>query len=225
MEHADKGDLYDYPTENWLEFFRSGCQSNKVTISLWLIMGEDEIQPCRKCHAPNPISNEYCRECGALLSVSTVAIMAQSGPILPAVKKIRWQWVGLGALAILGLIAVFLGILTLIAWLFIGVTGGIGVRDLGALTDEFLGLSIAAVTLFLAAFGFGGVTVALLSKHRIIFEPVIAALVVLILLGVVGSAMTNDAPFVAAIFGLPSAVLAGLGSRIGALFSDGGKTR
>ncbi|MCP4602522.1 MAG: hypothetical protein GY847_18730 [Proteobacteria bacterium] len=140
------------------------------------------------------------------------------------IDKIRWQWVGLGFLVILGLMAILLGALITISWLAFDLILETQIRDLSAMTEEFIGLAIAAVTLFLAAFGLGGLAIAWLTGRSTVVEPAIAAVLVFGLLGVVGSALTDDALIVAAIISLPSVALAGLGGRMGEFFT-GRKTK
>ncbi len=173
--------------------------------------------PCRKCGTPNPIGNEYCRKCGAVLAVPTAAVKAQRRPVLPAMKGIRWRWVGMSVLVILGAMAILLGAVMLVAYFAFDALMDTKFHDLGGMTSEFLGLAIAVVTSFLVAFALGGLAVAWLAGRRIVMEPVIAAFVVLTLLGVVGSAVTGDALLIAAVMLLPSAALAGLGGRLGDL--------
>ena len=154
-----------------------------------------------------------------MLSASTIAVRSQLKPVSPPRKGIRWRWVGLGTFLILGLITVLQGTLFLVAWLIMDLKTSVGIRDLSALTNELLGLSIAAAILFLLAFGLGGAGLAWLSKRNTALEPVIAAFVVLFLLGMVGSALTKDAPIVIGVLAVPLATLAGLGGRLGELFS------
>jgi len=182
-------------------------------------MNQEITRPCRKCGAPNPLSNEYCRKCGALLDVATAEIKAQRRPILPSVREIHWRWVGMSALVILGLMAILMGVLSLVAWLVFDVINKAKFHDFGSMTDELAGLAIAAFTLFVISFGLGGLVVAWLTNQRTVVEPTIAAFVVLALLGVVGSAITDDALWAAAVMLVPSAALAGLGGHVGELLS------
>jgi H+/Cl- antiporter ClcA len=187
-------------------------------------MNEQATLPCRKCGAPNTLSNEYCRKCGAVLAVTTAEVRARRSPVLPTVKQIRWPLVFLGALITLGIMAILLGSLFLVAWSVFDVSSAGVAWDLGALTSDFLGMSIAAVAAFLTAFWLGGTAVAWVSKSRLILEPAIAAFLVLMLLGVIGSAMSEDIGIVAGVMLVPSAVLAALGGRLGnALIGEEGK--
>jgi hypothetical protein len=155
-----------------------------------------------------------------MLGVSTTLIMrAKSLLVVPATKEMSWRWVGLGALVIIGLMSVFVTGLGLIAWLILDFSSHTGTGDLGAIFNEFIGLSIMAATLFLAAFGFGGVLISWFSKPRTVYEPGLAAILVLILLGTVASSLVDDAAFLAGIMAVPAAILAWLGGRIGSVFA------
>ncbi|MCP4679855.1 MAG: hypothetical protein GY854_31055 [Deltaproteobacteria bacterium] len=182
-------------------------------------MNRETSRPCRKCGSPNPLSNEYCRQCGAVLDVATAEVKAQRRPILPAVKEIHWRWVGMSALVTLGLMAILMGVLSLVAWLVFDVINQAEFYDFGAMTNEFAGLAIAAVTLFIISFGLGGLAIAWITKQHTVIEPTIAAFVVLTLLGVVGSSVTDDALWAVAVMLVPSAALAGLGGHVGELLS------
>jgi hypothetical protein len=115
--------------------------------------------------------------------------------------------------------ALFMTLLGLIAWLMLDFSSPAGTRDLGAIFNEFVGLSIAAVTLFLAAFGFGGVLISWFSKPRTVHEPGIAAVLVLALLGTVASSLVDDAALLSGIMAVPAAILAWIGGRIGSIFA------
>jgi hypothetical protein len=183
-------------------------------------MAQDKTKVCTKCNTPNPISNDYCRKCGAVLGVSTTLIQrAKSLLVLPVTKKMSWRWVGLGALIIIGMMSVFVAVLSLISWMILDFSSRTGSGDLGAIFNEFIGLSIVAATLFLAAFGFGGVLISWFAKPRTVFEPGLAAILVLVLLGTVASSLVDDAALLAGIMAVPAAILAWLGGRIGSIFA------
>ena len=175
------------------------------------------MEPCRKCGTPNPVANQYCRKCGATLDVSTVEVKAQRRPVLPSLSGIRWRWVGLGALVTLGIVSTMLGGLAVIARFAISVGPGSVCVDLASLADRFIGLAIAAVATFLLAFGLGGMFTGWVARRRAAAEAVLASIAVLILTGSAGMLLTEDAPIVAAVLALPSAVLAALGGRLGGL--------
>ncbi len=183
-------------------------------------MAENTTKVCSKCNTPNPISNDYCRKCGAMLGVSTTMFLrAKSLLVLPATKEMSWRWVGLGTLLIIGLMSVFMALLSFTAWLILDFSSSTGTGDLGAIFDEFFGLSIVAAILFLAAFGFGGVLISWFSKPRTVYEPGIAAILVLVLLGTVASSLIDDAALLAGILAIPAAILAWIGGRIGSVFA------
>lgn len=184
-------------------------------------MGKRQDQPpCRKCKTPNPISNEYCRKCGAVLTVSTAEVRAQPKPVLPDRKGIRWHWVGMGSLVILGLAVVLQLILLAAAWMVID--SPTRIYGTGSSTDNFIGFSMMAGILFLLSFVFGGIAITWLSKRHSILEPIIASFFVLLLLACAGWSVTEDAPFLAALAALPLAILAGLGGKLGELLAGGG---
>ncbi|MDD5307949.1 MAG: zinc ribbon domain-containing protein [Deltaproteobacteria bacterium] len=172
--------------------------------------------PCRKCGTSNPESNGFCRKCGAALLVSTAMVKAQKKPMTLPMRGLRWRWVALGALAMLGLSGILVGavvavgVLVFEARLEAGVSGGP------------LGLPVAAAIAFLVAFGLGGVYVARLSRGRTIAEPFIAALIVMGLFAAIGAALSPDLVFVAAVLAVPCSVLAALGGWFGELFEKGG---
>ena len=183
-------------------------------------MAENKTKVCPKCDTQNPASNDYCRQCGAVLGVTTTMFLrARSLLVLPATREMSWRWVGLGALLIIGLMALFAIALGLAAWLIIDFSQQSGGGDLGAIFNEFVGLSIIAGTLFLAAFGFGGVLISWFSTPRTVYEPAIAAVISLAVLGTVASSLVDDAIILFAIMALPSAILAWLGGRIGSVFA------
>jgi hypothetical protein len=155
-----------------------------------------------------------------MLGVSTTMILrAKSLLVVPVTKEMSWRWVGLGALVIIGLMSVFVAVLSLIAWLILDFSSRTGNGDLGAIFDEFVGLSIVAATLFLAAFGFGGVLISWFSKPRTVYEPGLAAILVLVLLGTVTSSLVDDAALLSGIMAVPAALLAWIGGRVGSVFA------
>ncbi|MDJ0764337.1 MAG: zinc ribbon domain-containing protein [Myxococcota bacterium] len=177
-------------------------------------------KPCRKCGVKNPVTNHYCRSCGAFLSVSTTAILAARKPILPAVKKIRLRWIGLSAFVILGLLSLIFGAVLLATW--VGSDSGFrGNRlDSSAIARDFSGTVLIGIFLFLLAFGLAGIAMAWLVRGRAVVELGIASIVVLILLAVIGSALSDDVLFIAAVLLVPAAALACLGGKLGEIWFD-----
>jgi hypothetical protein len=184
-----------------------------------------EVKICSRCNTHNPATNGYCRQCGSALGITTTMIKAKPRLALPETKGVRWHWAFLGALIILGLMTLLIGALFVIGWLTVDIYGEAEVRDLGVLIDDFLGLFVAVVSIMLISFGFGGMAISLFSSRSTVYEPGLAALMVLILLGIVGIPLTEDAPVLSAIMVIPAVILAWLGARLGALFSSKGADR
>jgi hypothetical protein len=186
-------------------------------------MGNDTMQPCRKCDTENPPHNAYCRKCGAILGVSTMSIKAQPRLIMPVVSRIRWRWVGFGAAIILGLTSVLLALAALAAFGLFDISSSALRYDGNVLRSNFIIIFGLACCVLLAGFFSGGIATSWISGHQKAAEPTIAACLVMILLAVVGSNLTNDALVLAAVLILPAAIVAGIGGRIGGLFITGGK--
>ena len=181
------------------------------------------MQPCRKCGTPNPESNLYCRKCGAVLAVATRAVRAQPRTFIPLPKGFRWRWVGLGVLALLGT-ATLAGIgLAIAAAALLGASASSGGGSLRALGARAPGFAVAAAAVFLLAFALGGFAVARRSRGRTVAEPALAALVVLGILAATGTAISSDAPLIAAVLALPCAAMAALGGWFGEVRGRGGR--
>lgn len=193
----------------------TSCHPLKVAIPFSFEMTGKETLPCRKCGAPNPLGNEYCRKCGAVLSVATAEVKAQRKPVLPAVKQLKWGWAFLGALIMLGIITILLGAVFFLAKVVFDVKSAGASPDLRTLASDFLGVSIIAALAFLAAFGLGGAAVSWMSRSRLVLEPAIGAFMVLALLAVIGSVLSRDLGIAAGVMLMPSAALAALGGRLG----------
>jgi len=175
-------------------------------------------QPCRKCGKPNPSSNDYCRQCGALLEISTAMLQAQKRPIMPIVKGLSWKWILISTLVTIGFAAVLLSGVALLAWLFFDRASSPGPTDLASTLKDFAGFAAGGVTAFLLAFGLASFTIARIAGRPTAIEAVISAFAVHSLLATVGSALTSDAIYVAILMVIPSAVVAGLGGKVGELF-------
>ena len=63
----------------------------------------EKKEPCRKCGTENPVTNEYCCSCGAVLQISTSVMKAQPKAKLPIVNSFQIKWVFTGLFVILGL--------------------------------------------------------------------------------------------------------------------------
>lgn len=172
---------------------------------------------CGKCGAVNPGTNEYCRRCGAIIGVTTAMIRAQKKPFMPRIQGVRWRWVGLGALVLLGANALAAGAAAGLFFAFFGPAAGVDAGLLG----RFAGLMAALGVAGLAAFAAGGAFMGFLSRQPGAAEPALAACLVIGLLAVVGSALTSDAILVAGLALLPCAAAAGLGGRMASFFGEG----
>ncbi|MFO8073080.1 MAG: zinc ribbon domain-containing protein [Polyangia bacterium] len=172
------------------------------------------MEPCRKCGTPNPPSNQYCRKCGAVLSVSTGMVRAQPRTLIPLRRGFRWRWVALGALAILG--ATALSFAALVAVVVLALGRRIDGSSLGEIGSRAPGLAATALGVLLAAFAIGGMITSRMSRLRRVGESALAALCVLGFLAAVGTTLSSDAALVAAVMALPCAAAAGLGGRLGA---------
>jgi len=170
-------------------------------------------KPCRKCGAVNVETNAYCRECGAVLSVSTSIVGSQGRPVEPGPTGFRWRWVGLSALAMLGTTAVALAGFVAVAVLALDLGEAMG--SLGSMGQRFPALAAGFGLSFLAAFFVGGLAAARVSRGRTVAEPVVGALVVLTVLGLAGLGASEDAPILAGVLALPCAAAAGVGGWIG----------
>lgn len=171
-------------------------------------MGTAAQKSCRKCGTPNPEDNVYCRKCGALLDISTREIEAQPKPVMPEEEGIRWRYVGVGIFVLLGLTVCFLG-----AAAYVGFRMNLGQSGLTGLVADFFTFLTVMGVLFLLAFGIGGVVMGWISSRAVTKEVMIAAVVVIGLLGAAGAALTDDLLIVAAILLLPSMGAAWLGTK------------
>ena len=178
-------------------------------------MTDVEKKPCRKCGELNPVSNDYCRHCGAVLEISTIAVKAQRGPVLPAVRKIRFRYVFLTAAAMLGLMTVLFSIFAAVSWLVFDAAIEQRIENLGSVKGGFVGVTITIGSLFLLAFGLGGFGISWLAKRRSAVEPMISSVLVLALFTAIGLTISEDAPIITAVLFLPSVASAGLGSKLG----------
>ena len=178
--------------------------------------------PCRKCQAPNPESNQYCRQCGAVLAVSTHMVRAQKSTLKPLTRGFRWRWVALGALVLLGTNTLAVVAVGVLAGSLVARAAAEG--SLGALGARAPGMALAALAAFALAFVLGGALTSVLSRLRRTTEPALAALIVLALLGAAGTTLSTDAALLAALAALPSALAAALGGWIGGLAGKGEPT-
>ena len=163
---------------------------------------------CRKCGTMNPAENAYCRKCGVVMSISTGLIRAQRKPLMLRSKGIRWRWVPLGALIMLGTAA-------------LGTVGGaaLGLRPIlgGDAKAALLGSAISTVVLFFVAFFIGGLLLSRLCGRPAFPEALAASVLAVLLLGMVGSVLATDLVIAAGLVLLPSAGAAWLGAYAGGI--------
>jgi hypothetical protein len=182
-----------------------------------------ETRPCRKCKTPNPVTNQYCRSCGAVLQVSTTLVKAQPKTILPLVRKFRWKWVALGVPVILG--AATIALLAFVAASALLLDSAATSGSLSSLGARAPGLVVFGGAMFLLAFALGGLVVGRMSGQRSIAEPALASLVVLGVLAAAGTPLSGDAALIAAVLALPAAIAAGFGGSFGAVSEKKGPAR
>jgi hypothetical protein len=130
-------------------------------------------------------------------------------------QKIRWRWVGLGALATMGILAVLAGLFFLLTIFLFNVPDLDFDARVSFLGGPLAGYALAGLVVFFLAFGLGGVAAGWISPGRRVIEPVLSAVVVLVIFALAGSAVTTDVVFLAAIGVVPCAALAGIGGWIG----------
>ena len=172
-------------------------------------MSEENLRPCRKCKAPNRVDNTYCRKCGAVLDVGTTEIRAQRKPVMPRFEGMRWRYVLIGIFVMLGFVF-FLSFAAFIA----GRALGFGSGGIGSLATNIIQIGFIAAALFFVAFGISGVVLAWLARDRITREVALSTVLVIGMLGVVGSLLTSDFLIVAGLLFLPSLASAVLGVRL-----------
>ncbi len=170
-------------------------------------------QPCRKCRTLNPVGNQYCRKCGAVLEVSTTEVRAQPRPIKPTIKEIRWRWIALGALVVLGVVTLLLGIFITLTYLIMSSTFE-QTKDLAAAAEHFGGVMAGGAMVFIAAFGIGGAATTWLSRQSSFVEPALSALIVVVLLTIIATSMVDGALWITGILVAPCIFMAGLGGRL-----------
>lgn len=137
---------------------------------------------------------------------------------MPMVRSLSLKWVLVSTLVTMGFAAVLLGGVALVGWMFFNKITESGPTDLASTLKEFAGFAAVGVTAFLLAFGLAAFTIARIASRPTAVESVISAFAVHGLLGSVGSALTSDAIYISILMVIPSAVVAGLGGKIGELF-------
>jgi len=182
-----------------------------------------ESRPCRKCQTPNPVTNQYCRSCGAVLQVSTTLVKAQPKTILPFARKFRWKWVVLGVPVILGAATIAIVGFTVAAAVLLDPGAASG--SLSSLGSRAPGLTVAGGAVFLAAFVLGGLVLGRMAGERSIAEAALASLIVLGVLAAAGTPLSNDAALIAAVLALPASIAAGIGGSFGAVSEKKGPAR
>jgi hypothetical protein len=169
-------------------------------------MVSDGFLTCRKCGVPNPPGNQYCKKCGAVLSVSTTILKAQRKPVKPQDTGFKWRYVWVGGFVMLGLAAVAIG-----TAIFLGLR--VQVEERGVV-GGLAAFAVALGVVFLISFGISGFLLGLLAKRAVPREAFVAAALVVTLLGVIGSTVTYDLAITAGLLLLPTGFSAWLGSRL-----------
>ena len=171
---------------------------------------------CRKCGTANPSGNAYCRKCGVVMSVSTGLIRAQRSPLKIRDTGMKWRFVPVGLLIMIGTIALGTGVSTVL-----------GLRPMmmgGDATAGLLGSAIATTILFFVSFFVGGALLSRLSKRTATPEAVLSSALAILLLGVIGSALAADLMIAAGIALIPSAGAAWLGAHVGGFGREAPRT-
>jgi hypothetical protein len=166
-------------------------------------------KPCRKCGTDNPVENVYCKKCGAVLGVATSVVRAQRAPLSIASTGIRRRYILLGVPMMVGITAVI-----------IGVTAVLGLQTMLSRSGTEKGLlnsALMAVVLFVVSFFPSGLLLARMTRRSVVKEAMIASVLAVLLLGVLGSAVTTDLLIAACVALVPSVGAAWLGARIGGL--------
>jgi len=172
------------------------------------------LEPCRKCGTPNPKSNQYCKNCGAVLSVATFQVKAHISTLFPVIVGFRWRWVLLGVPVLLGTVFVSaVGIAALLGVMIRNFKGG-SLLFVWAKTPI---VAIISILLFMSAFTLGGFMIARVSGKHTVAEPAVASLFVLLCLTLAGFSVSTDAIWVGALFALPCALMGAIGGGLGGL--------
>jgi len=165
-----------------------------------------EVKACRICGEMNPDTNQYCKECGRLLNVTTKEMRAQRRPILPVIRKLRLRWILAGIPVTLG--AAALGLAGSIALTLLVPSIAPSTRE-GSLS--FL-LSFGTTTIVQLVFFFiGGFVLSWIAGESGAAEPAVAAFVTVILGGFVGAVYSPDVLIIAFLMAVPATICAAFG--------------
>jgi len=167
---------------------------------------------CRKCGEVNPLSNEYCASCGAVLTIATSEMHAQPLAVQPDLKRFEFKWVITGVLIMLGTgtLAVAAGVL----WGVVVFRNGLGgVEGIESTASKML---VVLSILTGISFAAGGAIISIMSKKARIAEAVVSSMLAAALLGIAGLNISSD--FLNAIFMMviPGSLLAGAGAHAAA---------
>ena len=163
------------------------------------------IEPCRKCGALNPESNEYCSNCGAVLKISTNVMRAQPKVSVPIINRFKIKWVLMGIFVMLGT-----GTIATILTLLIGIS--LFKRNgAGNLSELFFTISLLMGLSFMT----GGAIMSFMSKSSKIAESILASILAALLFGFAGSSISSDILNASLILIIPGALIAGLGAFLG----------
>lgn len=162
--------------------------------------------PCRKCGTSNPTSNQYCKQCGAVLRVSTEVVRAQRAPVSPVDTRFKFRYVLIGALVMLGLSAAAVGLA-----LLCGVRNGVSEAGI---VGGLMMFTLSVGTIFVVSFGLSGALLSLFADRAVGRESFVAAVLVIAALGVIGSTVVFDLLITAGVLLLPTAFAAWIGARV-----------
>jgi ribosomal protein L40E len=164
-----------------------------------------KIEPCRKCKTENPLTNEYCSNCGALLSISTRELKAQPKAKIPIINSFEIKWVFIGIFVILGVatIAIFLAVMFSMFFLK---NGEMNFKSTAStfvfIVSIFSGISFAA----------GGAVISYMSGKSKVIESLISSFICALLLGIAGSSVSSQFLTVIMILIIPFALLSAIGA-------------
>jgi hypothetical protein len=176
---------------------------------------ENCLKICRKCSAENPDTNQYCKNCGAVLEVSTKMVMAQPKTIIPPIKRIKKRWIIYGMLIMFGSIAVA----TLLSSFIIFMIFNASDKNITELWYNNPGLPVFIVAIYLILFFAGGLIITVITKSVTVAEPAIAAVLAIICIGAAAGSISGDALYGVMILTIPGSVSSAAGGWAGKFFA------
>ncbi|MBN2802126.1 MAG: zinc ribbon domain-containing protein [Deltaproteobacteria bacterium] len=169
------------------------------------MLNNQKNEPCRKCKKENPLTNEYCSNCGSLLSISTMELKAQPKAKIPIINSFELKWVIAGVFVILGASTIAIILALLFSMLFLKD----GELDFKSTASTF----IFVVSIFSGiSFASGGAIISYMSGKSKVIESLISSFICALLLGVAVSSISSQFLTVILILIIPFALLSALGA-------------